>query len=219
MQQQELIRLDGIINPFREKTFALANKLNVSIEIHIDVEGARKPRDYIGHSTLVLKDRAPWKAEHLGVDDVLLDESAWQGSTDRTICEFFLRAGMNREDYIAYTLYSYRFADSWLTCQPIVEFENDTYIAGFCYIAKSDMVRLLGSELTAAYMQEEGWKVACTAEDGLNELHEWMQGCVYRMDLIDAEGHVVKQVGDIYDNDDLDSIGIGVLEYYDHHKC
>ena len=219
MKQQDFTRIDGLINPFSEKTFTLARKLNVSIEIHIDKAAARKPRDYLGHSTLVLRDRAPWTADYLGEYDVLLPDSYWQGSTDKTICQFFKEAGMNKDDYFIFRLYSYDFSKTWLTCQPIVEYEDVTFIAGFCYVSRHKIEALNGFDITDGYILQEGWKIASTAEYGLYELHEWMEGRVCSIQLLDSDGNVVKRVDDTYDNDDLDSVGAGVLEYYEKYGC
>lgn len=218
MKQQDTTKKDGLISPFKEKTLVLANKLNVSIKIYID-EDAKNPRDYLGFSTLVLRDRAPWTAEYLGEHDVLLADRYWQGSADKTICQYFEEVGLDKDDYFIFRLYSYEFSKSWLTCQPIVEYEAVTFIAGFCYVARHKIEELKGFAITDSYIRQEGWKIATTAEHGLHELHEWMEGHALSIQLLDSVGRVVKRVDDIYDNDDLDSVGTGVLEYYEEYGC
>lgn len=216
MKQQDVIETQGINNPFSEDTFELASKLNVSIEIHID-EDAKNPRDYLGSNTLVLRDRAPWTAECLGEHDVLLADSYWQGSTDKTICQYFKQAGLNKDDYFVFRLYSYEFSKNLLTCEPIFQFKDATFIAGFCYVSRHRIEQINGFAITESYILQEGWKIISSAEYGLNELYEWMEGQVYSIQLINNDGRVVKRVDNIYDYDDLDITGTGILKFYEEH--
>lgn len=97
------------------------------------------------------------------------------------------------------------------------QFKDATFIAGFCYVSRNRIEQLNGFAITDSYILQEGWKIISSAEYGLNELHEWMEGRVYSIQLIDSDGRVVKRVDDIYDNDDLDIIGTGVLKFYEEH--